>query len=453
MALAAGAAWSLRAAKGMAASRSNSRTGTRAIRSALRLSAARHVGDAPDPTGRSPRSTYTTWPTSAAGRTAYSLPAGSASGRRGLSAAIGDPRGPRLGDGDAGRGPARRSRSDPGSSATCGPGASVRAGPSDPSRAEGPSPGADRDPDRRRRRPQALAWRPRRARASAARLGRFARDGRPRPGVGAVHAPSYAFQAPGGGENQLVQTARHLEARGVAFRLFSPWIDRIEDHRLLHLFGMSREGLELARVAGRRGLPVVLSPICWLEPERLYCPGAEPDQRGLGPWRSGRSSGPSPRLGGWRDDLIRRADVDPAQLGAEADQLVRFFRARPERSASCPTASMPGSRRPIPDSSGRSTAHRDFVLYAGRIEPRKNVLGLIRAAIELGRPVVVHRRRPAGSRGVSLSSARRRAAGWSPGIAGVEHDDPCSPRPMRRPASSHCRAGSRPLASPRSRRL
>ncbi len=40
------------------------------------------------------------------------------------------------------------------------------------------------------------------------------------PGGVLLHAPSSAFQAPGGGENQLVQTARHLEARGVETRPF-----------------------------------------------------------------------------------------------------------------------------------------------------------------------------------------------------------------------------------------
>ena len=73
-----------------------------------------------------------------------------------------------------------------------------------------------------------------------------------------VHAPSFAFQAPGGGENQLVQTARKLEEAGVGVRLFSSWTDRIDDYRLLHLFGMSREGLELAKLARRRGIPVFL---------------------------------------------------------------------------------------------------------------------------------------------------------------------------------------------------
>ena len=86
--------------------------------------------------------------------------------------------------------------------------------------------------------------------------------------AGAVvfHAPSTAFQSPGGGENQLVQTGRYLEARGMAVRPFIPWTDRLDRARLLHLFGMSREGLQLARLARARGVPVVVSPICWISP-------------------------------------------------------------------------------------------------------------------------------------------------------------------------------------------
>lgn len=34
------------------------------------------------------------------------------------------------------------------------------------------------------------------------------------------HAPTSAFQAPGGGENQLVQTGKQLEDLGVTVRLF-----------------------------------------------------------------------------------------------------------------------------------------------------------------------------------------------------------------------------------------
>src|SRR5262249_31622877 len=69
------------------------------------------------------------------------------------------------------------------------------------------------------------------------------------PRAAFLHAPVAAFQTAGGGENQLIQTARHLESLGVGIRLFCSWTDRIAAARLLHLFGMSREGLELAQVA------------------------------------------------------------------------------------------------------------------------------------------------------------------------------------------------------------
>ena len=48
------------------------------------------------------------------------------------------------------------------------------------------------------------------------------------PGDVILHAPSFAFQAPGGGENQLVQSGRHLEELGIRVRLFSAWTDRLE---------------------------------------------------------------------------------------------------------------------------------------------------------------------------------------------------------------------------------
>jgi glycosyltransferase involved in cell wall biosynthesis len=242
------------------------------------------------------------------------------------------------------------------------------------------------------------------------------------PGSVLVHAPSYAFQAPGGGENQLVQTARHLEAMGVPIRLFSPWVDRIEEHRLLHLFGMSREGLELARIARRRGIPVALSPICWLEPGALYALGGS---RLRGAWHRAKWTlkGAFPRLGGWRDDLIDQADVLLPNSEAEADQLVRFFRARPDSIRVVPNGV--DARFEASDPALFRTVHGpgDFILYAGRIEPRKNVLGLIRAARAVGRPVVVIGDAPPG-REDYLAECRRLGAGLVSWYRGVEHDDP-----------------------------
>ena len=132
--------------------------------------------------------------------------------------------------------------------------------------------------------------------------------GRVTRGTVLFHAPSHVFQASGGGENQLVQTGRGLEALGVPVRLFNPWVDRIGDARLVHLFGMSREGLEVARVARSRGVPVVLSPICWYEPRAIAALAGGPLRAAadLAKWATSRAL---PRWPRWRRAQIGRAHV------------------------------------------------------------------------------------------------------------------------------------------------
>src|SRR6185312_14841524 len=198
-----------------------------------------------------------------------------------------------------------------------------------------------------------------------------------------LHAPAVAFQAPGGGENQLIQTGRHLEEQGVRVRPFSPWTDRLEEARLLHLFGMSREGLELARVARSCRVPVVLSPICWFEPGalRALAPTAAGGLFDMAKW-SGRRL--IPALPSWRKELIDLAAAILPNSEAEARQLIRLFRARSRRIHVVPNGvdtrfrSVRGSERAA-----------DYVLYVGRIEPRKNVLGLVRATRTCRLPLVV----------------------------------------------------------------
>ena len=242
------------------------------------------------------------------------------------------------------------------------------------------------------------------------------------PGSVLVHAPSVAFQSPGGGENQLVQTARRLEAIGVGVRLFSPWVDRIEDYRLLHLFGMSHEGLELARLAHRRGVPVVLSPICWLEPRALYSL-ATSRSRGLRDLAKWSLKSAFPRIGGWRDALIREADALLPNSSAEADQLVRLFRARRDRIHVVPNGVDTRFEAVDPTLFRHRYGDDDFVLYVGRIEPRKNVSGLIQATRRLGRPLVVIGDAPPGHERY-LARCQVAGAGFTTWFDAVDHNHP-----------------------------
>jgi glycosyltransferase involved in cell wall biosynthesis len=246
--------------------------------------------------------------------------------------------------------------------------------------------------------------------------------GRCAPGDVILHAPSFAFQAPGGGEIQLIETGRHLEGLGVSVRLFSAWTDRLEDARLLHLFGMSREGLELARVAKARAIPVVLSPICWYEPHAMAC--LEPTPAGkiasLAGWMV-RSI--APRTPSWRLKLLRLAGLVLPNSAAEAMQLTRLFGVDAGRIRVVPNGVLPEFGRATPEIFCRRFGAFPFILSVGRIEPRKNTLELIRAARRLELPLVIVGGAPPGFERYEAECRRVAAAGtlW---LGRLDHHDP-----------------------------
>ncbi len=212
--------------------------------------------------------------------------------------------------------------------------------------------------------------------------------GRMIPGSVLVHAPSAAFQAPGGGEVQLVETSRALEALGIAVRPFLPWTDRLQDARLLHLFGMSREGLALARAARSARVPVALSPICWFEPASI---SALSNSRisAARAWAAWLARNCAPGLPHWRRELLRLADVILPNSQREADQLARLFAISPQKFRVIPNGVDGRFARADGSLFERQFGVSDFVLYVGRIEPRKNLIALVRATRALRLKLVV----------------------------------------------------------------
>ena len=238
------------------------------------------------------------------------------------------------------------------------------------------------------------------------------------------HAPTAVFQAPGGGENQLVQTGRHLEAQGASVRLFSPWTDRLDRARLVHLFGMSREGLELARVASARGVPVVLSPICWYERRAIAALAGGTVQRTahLAKWAIKYAA---PRWPSWRRELLATADAILPNSEAEARQLVRLFAIDRRKFHVVPNGVEPRFAQASPALfRERFQLDREpFVLYVGRVEPRKNVLALVEASRAIGQRLFVIGDAPPGQEAYA-ERCRRAGHGWARWLPALEHDDP-----------------------------
>ena len=235
---------------------------------------------------------------------------------------------------------------------------------------------------------------------------------------------------------------------------FSPWTDRLEEARLLHLFGMSREGLELARVAQARGVRVVLSPICWFEPRAIAALAPEPGASGLGPGEVVRQAASRPRWPSWRRDLLALADAilpNSRGRGPPARPALRRRPAADPRRAQRRRADV--RRRGSPalfrsrygDGRLRALRRPDRAAEerAGPDPRRSRPTGL---------PLVVIGDAPPGHE--AYAEACRRAGGGRRPLARRRSTTTtrCWPRPMRRPGSSPCRAGSRRRAWPRWRR-
>ncbi len=237
-----------------------------------------------------------------------------------------------------------------------------------------------------------------------------------------LHSPSHVFQAPGGGENQLVRTAVELEALGLPVRPFSPWVDRLENARLLHLFGMSREGLELARVARCRGVSVVLSPICWYDPRSLaaLAPSRRRAAFDVVKWAAQRAF--AGRFG-WRRELLGLANAVLPNSKAEARQLVATFGADLEKIHVVPNGVEARFADAAPELFREAYGTGEFVLYVGRIESRKNVLGLIKAIRALETPLVVIGDAPPGSEAYR-KTCRDAGKGFVTWHRAVAHEDP-----------------------------
>jgi glycosyltransferase involved in cell wall biosynthesis len=237
-----------------------------------------------------------------------------------------------------------------------------------------------------------------------------------------VHAPSGVHQAPGGGENQLFQTSRQLERLGWPVRPFCPWTDRLKDARLLHLYGMSREGLELARIAKALRVPLAVSPICWFEPRALVAlaPNRLRASRDLLLWVARRAC---PVANGWRAELLALADRVLPNSRAEARQLGRLFGLDPKRVAVVPNGVDPRFGRADPGLFRGEYGCGDFVLYVGRVEPRKNVLGLIDAVRRLGVELVIIGAEVPGHERYA-DQCRRAGQGFVRRLPALDHADP-----------------------------
>jgi Glycosyltransferase len=187
----------------------------------------------------------------------------------------------------------------------------------------------------------------------------------------------WAFQKRGGGETQLLKTKESLERLGVSVKLFDQWNDRLSDYDILHIFGSVKDSLGLIDVAKKSGLKVCVSSIFWTDIRRFMGElGVKNQILSLAHHVAKKTL---PYFPSGRRSVFNMADLILPNSESEAAQIKKYFAIRRDKFCIVPNGVEERFKNAIPEEFVQKYCIKDFILYVGRIEPRKNQLNFIRA--------------------------------------------------------------------------
>ena len=226
------------------------------------------------------------------------------------------------------------------------------------------------------------------------------------------HTYDWGFQRPGGGEVQLLQTRKHLQELGVQVDLFDRWTTRLSDHPLIHSFSLQPH--EFWGPIKSAGCVLTVSSIHWpyLAPRSLK---HEVKQVIV---RAGKKLLRIPdeekRLPFHHVDLF----FPNSQM--EADLMCQVYQLPAEQMHVVPNGVEERFTDATADEFVQKYGLRDFALCVGRIDGRKNQLGLLRALRGISQPIVIIGEPVLGQEGY-LEECRREAGPNVHFLGRVEH--------------------------------
>jgi len=177
-----------------------------------------------------------------------------------------------------------------------------------------------------------------------------------------------AFVTPGGGEIQLLQTRKALQALGVQVDLFDMWNPNITNYDVIHLFSVQAGVRQLQMQAHERGIKVVNSPIMWIS-------------KGAGNYDMYNLY-----------SVIANSDLVLPNSIAEKNAFLDFYDLPAEKYHVAYNGIDPAELKPVSSELFTKQFHikeKSYLLCVANIEHRKNQYRLIEAANKLNMPLVL----------------------------------------------------------------
>ncbi len=199
-----------------------------------------------------------------------------------------------------------------------------------------------------------------------------------------------AFQSPGGGTVQLLKTKEYLEKNKINVKLFNQWDDKIGNYDIIHNFGKSNNCYDVIHSAKLQKVPIAITPIYnW--PSLIY--GLKEN---IGIKRKLKFIAYHIIKNNHLFDFIsktrimlKEADIILPDSQAEAKLMIKHFNLDKRKIAIVPV----GVEKSFKDAKKNLFIEKyglkDFVLYVGRIEQRKNLIELIKIMNKINLPLVI----------------------------------------------------------------
>ncbi|MBI5459237.1 glycosyltransferase family 4 protein [Methanobacterium sp.] len=202
------------------------------------------------------------------------------------------------------------------------------------------------------------------------------------------------FNLYGGVETQMIETMKHINSLtdDVMVKLFNMWGDKIEEYDIVHIFSprtFPSESLSIANYAKSHGLKVVVSPIFFDSP--IFVKETHNSLYAL-LWKFYKRLNkefseisylnyinPNRHL----EDLFKISDLLLPNTNDELKCLMKTFSQISEEKCNIiPNGVESRFKYGNTDVFMEKYGIDDFILFVGRLEPRKNVIKLIEAFVE-----------------------------------------------------------------------